>query len=47
VTQPATPDTSNRSPSAPVLTAHEVVAGYDKVEILHGVTVEARAGEVT
>jgi len=47
VTQPATPDTSTRSGSAEVLTARDVVSGYNKVEILHGVSVQARAGEVT
>lgn len=29
------------------LSARDVVAGYDRVEILHGVRVEARTGEVT
>jgi branched-chain amino acid transport system ATP-binding protein len=29
------------------LSATDVVAGYDRVEILHGVSVEARVGEVT
>ena len=47
MTQPATPDTSTRSESAEVLTARDVVSGYNKVEILHGVSVQARAGEVT
>ncbi len=47
MTRPATPDTPPGSTDAPVLSAREVVSGYTKVEILHGVTVEARAGEVT
>jgi branched-chain amino acid transport system ATP-binding protein len=34
-------------PAAQLLSARDVVAGYSKVEILHGVSVEARAGEVT
>lgn len=29
------------------LSAQNVVAGYDRVEILHGVSIEARVGEVT
>jgi branched-chain amino acid transport system ATP-binding protein len=39
MTQPATRDL--------LLAARDLVSGYSKVEILHGVTIEARAGEVT
>jgi branched-chain amino acid transport system ATP-binding protein len=39
MTRPATRDL--------LLAARDLVSGYSKVEILHGVTIEARAGEVT
>jgi ABC-type branched-subunit amino acid transport system ATPase component len=32
--------------NSPLLSAEEVVAGYGKMEILHGVTLEVRAGEM-
>jgi branched-chain amino acid transport system ATP-binding protein len=47
MSQPAAHSPTPENGSAVALSARDVVAGYNRVEILHGVSVEARAGEVT